>query len=346
MENNKDEGQEIDSMNKKIESIEAEEDANSLKSYPVKDDGFKGARNVFSDVKPIGAVEEKKVDEDYDPEDYLDKSAFKRMGIGLWLSENRKNITKIIAIILIIISAVFFIYSVYNLIIYFQSEDPTQGLLEDNIRQNPSQIIPLTVSGVYSFRNNLESDLVVSIINENPRFTASFQYCFKRGDTEVSCGTDFILPSEEKYVIDFKTDALLGEGAYQFDLVSVSWNRIAREIIDYNYFYNERLNFVVSDLNFSPSSARISANIDLNSLDFNIENRTAYSYYEVPLNILIFSGNSLAGVNRNVINNFITGESRSINLSWSADLRSANRVVVLPSINLFDQNVYLRYRGN
>ena len=84
----------------------------------------------------------------------------------------------------------------------------------------------------------------------------------------------------------------------------------------------------------------------LNSLEFSFENVSPYSYYEVPLNILLFDGDKLKGVNRYIINDFYTGETRRVNLTWTSDLREAKRTLILPEINIFEEDSFLKYRGN
>ena len=305
-------------------------------------------RNVFAEVKPIGAVQTK-IDQqadDFNPDDYLDHQAFKRMSIGLWLSENRKNMTKVLVVLLILISVAFFVYSVYNLIVYFKAGNPAEGLIDNNLGQNPTQIEPLALSSVQSFPNNLKDDLAILIKNNNPRFYGNFDYCFKRGEVEISCGSNFILPNSEKYILAFGAEAVAAEGNLSFFISKISWNRISREILDYQSFYDERLNFGIYDINFKPSASRVSTNIDLNSLEFSLENLSPYSYYEVPLNILLFDGNELKGINRHIINDFYTGETRRVNLSWTSDLRSARRALIVPELNIFNDSIFLKYRGN
>lgn len=304
--------------------------------------------NVFADFKSTDDVKIK-VDEskdNFNPDDYLDKKFLRRMNVGLWLSENRKNIIKAIVVLLILISATFFIYSVYNLIIYLKAGNPADGLVDDNFVRNQNQLQPLTLSQVQVFSNNSKSDLVILLNNSNPRFYANFDYCFKRGELEVSCGQSFILPNSEKYILAFGVETLSGGEDFSFSISRISWQRVSREIIDYQSFHNEHLNFNIHDINFKPSTSRSSANIDLNSLEFSFENLSPYSYYEVPLNILFFDGENLKGVNRHVINNFYTGETRQISLTWTSDLREVTRTLILPEINIFNEEVFLKYRGN
>ena len=150
----------------------------------------------------------------------------------------------------------------------------------------------------------------------------------------------------EKYILAFAIETENSNEDISFFISKISWNRISREISDYQSFQDERLNFSIYDIDFKPAASRVSANIDLNSLEFSLENLSPYSYYEVPLNILLFDGNELKGINRYIINNFYSGETRQLDLSWSADLRDARRAFIVPELNIFNESIFLKYRGN
>lgn len=304
--------------------------------------------NIFSNIKPV-AKNEIKIDKDIDnfnPDDYLDKKAFKRMHVGLWLSENRKNISKTMVVLLILISTALFVYSLYNLIIYLKAGNPAEGIIDNNLVRSSNQIEPLVFSQVKSLPNTSGTDLVILINNNNPRFYAIFDYCFKNGEVEIFCDQSFILPNSEKYILDFGEEALAGKENFSFSISKISWQRISREITDYQSFYDEHLNFELANINFKPSTSRVSANIDLNSLEFSFKNSSSYSYYEVPLNIMFFNGDELKGINRYIVNDFYTGETRQINLTWAGDLREAKRVLIMPDLNILEENIFLKYRGN
>lgn len=309
-----------------------------------------GLDNIFSDRKSGLEDENKSSDlkdkESDDDNHYIDKRKLKRMNFGLWLSESRPSINKIITVILIIISVGFFAYSLYSLGVYLKAGDPNLEINDDNLILIKNEIKPLVFSEISVLPNNLKNDLAILVSNENPRFYAKFDYCFKRGEVEIECGTSFILPGQKKHIIAFANDAYLGEGDYQFSVSKISWNRISREILDYPAYHKERLDFLIDDLSFKAAAGSLSSNIDLNALEFSVINNTAFSYHQVPLNILIYSEQKLIGVNRQVLEKFRTAQERKVNLNWPGDLRGANRVEVIPVIDIFNESVFLKYQGS
>jgi len=284
-------------------------------------------------------------EDDYNPDDYLDNSSFKRMGIGLWLSENRPKIIKGFIVFLITISTFFFSFSIYNLVIYFKSGDPSKQIVENNLATGGQASLPeLQVAPADIFVSGEKSDMAAKIVNPNEKFYAIFSYCFKAGDKELACDSDFIMPGEEKYVMVLGVEG--GYGAASLHLSNVAWQKLdTKTISDYKAYSAARLGFIISDLSFLPASSGISKNIDLNWLEFSITNATPYGYYEMPLDILIFKSGNLVGVNRYILNDFASGAVKPVSMSWAGDLRGAKDVKVVPVANILDEKIFMKYKG-
>lgn len=289
-------------------------------------------------------------DKDIDLKKYNDNSgvSLERMDFGLWLAEHRRRIIKIIIILLILLSAFFFIYSSYNYIVYFITGDPNSQLANNNLALTPRKVTDdLQIAPLQAFDNDGHSDLVVSIANPNDKFMATFFYCFKQADVDISCKSGFILPGEKKYITDLAQQFSGSRSELSFVVSDVFWRRIdAHQIPDWVDFYNKRLDFAISDISFaSAATSGLSDKVNLNSFEFNVKNQTAYGYYEAPLNIYLYSGSELVAVNRHILLNFLPGETRSVKLSWPGRYGNVNRTEVVPDINIMDDNVYLKYQG-
>lgn len=342
MEKNKDE--ELDFL-----APEENESINEKKlSVNSADDIFAESGHIFADDNLQEKFEEKnqgKRKVDFYTSNYPDKKNLRRMNFGLWLSESRGSINRFFIIFLSVLSLGFFVFSVISLVNYIKAGDPTIQMVENNLTFK-SNVKQLVFSQVNVFPGSDKIDLAILVKNENPNFYVSFDYCFNQGDKAVSCGQNFILPSEEKYVIAFSVKPLDQPGDYSFVISKMSWSRISKSIANYEDYYKQRLGVLIEDVSFNSSLKKASSYSDTNNLDFTLLNPTAFSYFELPLNILVFSGTELSGVNRHTVDSFYSGESRQINLSWTAPLGTANRVEIKPSLNIFDDNVFIKYGGN
>lgn len=306
---------------------------------------FSPSENIFSQKKEEESLD---LDVDLDADDhfeYPDKKKLKRMNFGLWLSESRDNINKIIVLLLILISVGFFSFSLYNLYFYLKSIKSDNFIIENNLNLARQQVSPLKISelNIINTDSLQAKDFVVFVKNENDRFYAKFDYCFKAADIEIDCGTSFILPKQERPIMSLATKISADYSDYNFSISKISWNRISRNILDYDLYKEERLGFLIKDISFNSSTNKALGSSNFNYLDFSIFNPTAFSYRSVPIDILIFEGSSLRGVNHFVINDFKSGEDRRLSFNWQANLGAARNVEIVPLIDIFDDEVFIKY---
>ncbi len=287
---------------------------------------------------------------DIDLKNYNDEAdiSLKRMNFGLWVAEHRRRIIKIVIISLILLSAFFFIYSSYNYIVYFISGDPNSQLINNNLSFASRQVTSdLETSALQVFDLDDHSDLVIQVSNPNDKFMANFSYCFKQADKDIACGKSFILPSGKKSILALARDFSGSRSEMSFVISDVFWRRIdAHQIPNWADFFNQRLDFAISDMKFaSAAQSGLSDKVNLSTFDFSVKNQTAYGYYEAPLDIFLYSGSEIVAVNRYILQNFLPGETRSVNISWPGSFSSVNRTEVVPDINIMDDSVYLKYQG-
>lgn len=284
---------------------------------------------------------------------YKDPSGLsvKEMNFGLWLSENRKRITKITIIFLIALSAFFFVYSSYNYVIYFLNSSAEEAgvasLVNSTVTSQRNVALDITVKTPQIFKNGETYDLTANIFNPNEKFAATFKYCFVIEKTDINCGDGFILPKEEKYIFALGQNINSDSPAVNFEIRSVSWQRIdTRTIPDWDSFAGSHLNFSLKGIKFTPAAVSgVSGTSNLSSLEFTITNLTNYGYYEVPLNISFYKGSELVGVNYFIAKDFLAGEDRFVRLNWVSNIPQSVRVEIRPNLNLLDDSIYLKYQG-
>ncbi|HPY08421.1 MAG: hypothetical protein ACOX0H_01770 [Patescibacteria group bacterium] len=271
--------------------------------------------------------------------------SWRQLNIGLWIAENKRNITRVITILLILISAFFFIYSSYAYIIYFLS-GPIDNQPENQVLSPRNIINEMSIGSLEIFRNPDSYDLVIELQNNNDNFSAEFNYCFYQGEHTLKCEKGHVLPSERKYILALGIN-LADSKAVAFKINDIFWARVnRREIADWETFFNDRINFETTNMEFLNSSrSGLSDNVSLNTLEFDYTNHSPYSYFSVPLNILFYNGSSLVAVESYTAKDFLTGETRSIKMTWPGDIGTINRIEVVPDINILDDSVYLKYGG-
>lgn len=269
------------------------------------------------------------------------------MNIGLWLSEKRDFLTRLLIIFLILVSAGFFIYSAYQYFIYFKNGSDKAPLVDNNVVSPRNLITDLKIDPPQFFKNGNQYDLTVKITNPNDKFSANFDACFNLSGNEFTCAKAFILPSETKYVFALAKEVKDDVKTLSFNAKNIAWQRIdAHTIPSWTDFSAARLNFAFADINFySIADGNYNVQNSGNILEFNAKNLSSYSYYDLPLNIALFDGAQLVSVNVYHLQNFLSGETRNIKINWPGNYRNI-RAEIVPDLNILDDAVYLKYQGS
>jgi len=276
----------------------------------------------------------------------------RRLDFGLWYIRNRKKFFIALVVILALTAAGTVGYSLYQFSAY----------LLVGINQDKQNDLDLTSSAsLLTNKVNIGSnisysetrvlvghdgkyDIVAAVTNANDRLAVRLDYGFEVNGQKLGSTQDFVLPGQTKYLMALSQNIAAGSSA-NLAIDQTTFIRLDRhKISDWEQYRLERLNFTVENAKFTPSvDSGLSEKISLGQLDFKITNNSAYGYKVVPLAILLKSQGAIVAVNRYIINNFRSGEVKTIQLSWPGRLPAINEVEVLPDIDILDDNVFLKY---
>jgi len=284
----------------------------------------------------------------------LDGLTLQKINFGLWLSLHRRKIMRFVIIFLVAVAAVSFIYSIYNYLFYFlygrqADTDLAQSLTEtqiDNQAYREANSPQALVTGeVLVFAVRGKYDFLVSIKNPNLKHFSNFQYCLENAQGErLVCDSSFILPDSEKYLSILGKEFDQDPGSLYFVATNLFWQRLnAHDIPDWPAYHQLHSNFQISDLKYSAPDA--GSKNPFHSLNFTIKNNTAYHFSSLPLDIILWNGNRIVGVNSYQLDNLLSAENRNVSLSWPAAGEKVTRAEILTDLNILDKGVYLPYRG-
>lgn len=169
-------------------------------------------------------------------------------------------------------------------------------------------------------------DFFVEAANPNPNWLAVFNYKFTAPSSGGESKRGFILPGEKKYLMGLG----LENSESGLEIADLQWRRIN----DFNRTKNERLRFNITNEEFQGGVAPS----DPNAVSFNITNDSAYNYWEVGIQVFLWSGGQLAGVNYITINQLKTSETRKVELNWANRLPRIDSIQAIPDINILDNN--------
>jgi hypothetical protein len=303
--------------------------------------------------------EQEKKEEEIDIKRFKDVSGLtlRKLNFGLWYVKHKLLLRRIFIGFLIVVSAVFWAYSIYGFAYYI-----TRGVTEDELlvrglvrsgQINHNAILSMSPKNLKFGRTRVfksfgeKYDFLIRAENPNKRHGAEFEYFFIVGDKETTPKEGFILPGETKYFLSLSNEFSARPINARFKTRNFRWKRIDRhEIPDWDSYKNDRLSIEISGINFIPSNlSGLSEKIDLNQLEFTAVNGSAYNYWNVSYIILFFGGNNIVAVNQFDMEEFMSGEERQVSMRWPGAVGRVSKVEIIPEVNIMRDDVYIEIEG-
>ena len=170
-------------------------------------------------------------------------------------------------------------------------------------------------------------------------WSVRFDYTIGIGQEVERFPDGFLLPGEERPLARTIRGAPAGTAVFNID--AVSWRRVSRrEIPDFAVWRNEHLNFEVTNAEFLP--AIIQGKGSVSRARFTIANQTAYGYVAPKFLVLLYRGTRLAGIQSTILDQFKSGETRAVEVSWIDGLGAVSNIEVIPEIDILNPEVYLK----
>lgn len=281
----------------------------------------------------------------------------KQLEIGLWYVEHKKQFRMILIGFLIIMSAISWVYGIYGFAYYIargmnEDEILTKELVQVNsIGHNYVKQISakdLVMGPVEIIRlSDKKYDLYDKLKNDNLKWWAEFDYYFIAAGRQTQRTKGYILPEETRYLTALAQNLPYQPEASRLIIENISWRRINQhQIADWQAYKNSRLNITGADIKFIPANASpLSEKLSLNQLSFTAINHTAYNYWEVGFVILLYAGDRLTGINHYILSDFMSEQKRLVEISWPGNLSRADRIEIIPEINIMKDDIYIKYDG-
>jgi hypothetical protein len=281
----------------------------------------------------------------------------KQLEIGLWYIEHKKQLKTALVGFLILISAISWVYTIYGFAYYIargMSEDEilvkqlaqVNSVGHDYVMQVSAKDLALSSVEIIKSADK-KYDLYVKLQNDNQKWWAEFDYYFTAAGRQTEKTKGYILPEDVKYLAALAEDFSYFPEDSRLVIENISWRRINQhQISDWNAYRASHLNIASSDLKFVPANASpLSEKLGLNQLSFNAINHTAYNYWNIGFVILLYTGDRITAINHYVLNDFMSEQKRLVEISWPGDLGRADRVEIIPEINIMKDDIYIKYEG-
>lgn len=275
----------------------------------------------------------------------------RRLSFGLWYMKHRHHFFLTAVWFLTIVATVLWTYSLYYFSHYLLVGARVDRANEVAVSDGPRAVEQRKLlSGLsYGFVQAVDLgrgsySLIGKLASNNQSNWAVLDYYFLVDGQAVGTSTSYILPTSEKYLTSIVEDQSLPPQSVQLIVTNFRWSKINyHEVKNWADYKADRLSFVVLDKKFiGASDSQLSDRLPVNTLSFNINNRSAYSFREAPLQIILYSGSEVIYVKDYVINNFYSKERKDITLSLIGSLPNVTRIDIVPEINILDADTYLK----
>lgn len=273
--------------------------------------------------------------------DDFDNLSEKELKFGYWFTTHRVKIYQGLIIALVVFDVLLGGYNLFRWGEYATvgfwadqrlRQEIARPLINYAVLQEHFRAQPLAVSANYYFPGSVKADALAMVKNPNVDFLVLFDYRFLNGNSPTPWRRGFLLPGEEKPIVEFGIEnGALASNAV-LDLQNLSWQRISsHKVKDLPVFITERLNFKTEDAGASGGV-----------LSFNITNQSNFNYYEPRFLILLDSSGRLSGVEQVVFEQFLSSEKKRVELVLLGSHPSITSVSVRSDINIFGAEAFIK----
>ncbi len=299
---------------------------------------------------PLGSFEKKLTQ--YKPTDG-DNLSSSELSRSYWIVTHKVFFRTLGIGILVVIDVLLLSYAIWGFVTYLTvgrtREQAALVSLSKRAAENrvPFQksvaAVPLTIGEAQVFDGgNSVFDFVSEVQNSNTNWYALVTFNFHiENASSTPMRTVNVLPGERKYLTSLgQKYADQSITAATLNVAAIKWQRIdAHAFPDVEGFMKSRLQFEATDSALAPLNPEQAAG---NQITFTFKNNSAYNFWAVPVQIELLRGGALQGVEETIIRQLRTGQSRVVELRNFVPNLIADEVVVLPSIDVFDDTVYMK----
>ena len=181
-------------------------------------------------------------------------------------------------------------------------------------------------------------DFVAKVSNQNKDWVATeVDFQLISGTSVIAEKTAFIYPQEDKYVVFFGQEVDTGFVPV-IKIDRIKWRRFN----SFAKFSEPRLRFTISNTEFkSARESGVRGDLPVSTLSFKIKNDTAFSYWHVGVYMALVTGQRPTAANFIMLDQFYSGETKNVTISWYESLSNPSLIEVLPEVDILDRASYM-----
>jgi hypothetical protein len=268
----------------------------------------------------------------------LTKKQFK---YAYWISTHKKRIKLGIIIGLIILNIFLISILIFKTTFYFKDQKNYQIMI-DSLSKNlidyelfrekskPKDLVVLLINSVKSEKQKY--DAISQIENLNSQWAAQYNYQFILNGQKGKIKTNFILPNEQKFLMDFNFETLTKNPIVELNIINIQWKRIK------NLSKIPKTQFETKNIKYSPTGSYIAPDkkISVNQVNFEIINNSSYGFWESAFKVILYHEKNIVGINIIPVKQFLSREKKFLSTSWVNFLPSVTKVFIEPEVDILN----------
>ena len=274
----------------------------------------------------------------------------KQLKWGYWFVTHKIMLRRILAAVLIVFSAATLGFSGYFLALDILNAPVREADLVALVNSglNPAVALSqapkaLSLSNAQVLVTQGKYDLIGTVVNPNQYFAAHFTYRFTGGSFATAPESEFILPGEQKFVVQLGVTSATRPSDASLEFMTTSWQRINRhQYSDWSDFAAQHLNFPISDIAYTPEIQLDNGKAPIGRTSFTIANDTGYGYYGVRAMVVMYRGAAIAAVNSTTFDSLRPDESLSGEVTWYENYGAVTTIKVFPEVDILNDASYIR----
>jgi hypothetical protein len=253
-----------------------------------------------------------------------------QLKLSYWYVSHKLLLKKMLMVFLIALSALVWFFVVWQLISYLVNysahkqlqnnllftQDPSLSTIESEMPKNVS------ISSVQVYGTENGYDYLAIVTNENKNWLGEFDYRFVNG-SDLQLKKGYVLPDSEANIMEFTSDG----NSSDFQISNLKWKRV----YNYELIKNKMDYFTVDNEQFTIGKQK-----EPSMLNFELTNNSPYSYWAVDVQVIVYSGGAISGINHSILNQFKSGEKRNVSLVWNHALPLGASYEIIPVVNFLN----------
>ncbi len=284
-----------------------------------------------------------------------EKEDSRRYRFSLWWVEHRLQLKRNGIILFVVCDVLILLFVFWNLIDAYVLKYDAEQLAVTSLTQENQDALhaytlaraaePLTFTDASVFLSaDSHYDLYAELTNPNADWWAEFQYTFTFAGGETVVRNGFILPNEQKPIMELAYPSKISIDTAQVVLQNVTWHRVDHhQVPDYKKWSTDRLSLEILNPLFTQDTTI--ATHTLSRTTFTVKNNSPFSFYQPVFSLLLMQGSRVVAVNRTSLASLDANSQQDVVVNWFGVVPSNAQVEVIPEINIFDSAVYKPLTG-